>query len=121
MVDTTETTTTSGGPNRLITFELDEDETLLVRAGRDEMDNRTIFQGSAGGRYAIVPVDELAPASEPGELLGDPRHGDIRIIGQTTSIPETEAGDTVEMRRNSDCIVDFDAKGAYGLLWIPYH
>lgn len=119
MVDSTETTTTEK-MNRLITFELDQDETLLVRAGRDEMDNRTIFQGKAGGRYAIVPVSDLTPVSRPENLIGSPRHEDIQVIGHTTTIPETDAGDVVGLWRNDECIADFDARGVYGLLWVPY-
>jgi len=46
--------------SRLRTFEVDDDETLVVMAGRDEVDNRIIYQGRSSGRYAIVPVEALA-------------------------------------------------------------
>lgn len=47
--------------NRLITFEIDDEEVLVLMAGRDELDNRVIFHGpTEPGRYAIVPVDGLA-------------------------------------------------------------
>lgn len=116
----TETTTTGTELDRLITFDTDADETLVIRAGRDEMDNRTIFKGHASGRYAVVPVNELAPLrSESYELVGEPQVEDLRIIGETTMLPESGLG-TVSLVRDGEQISNFDNRGVYGLLWLPY-
>lgn len=115
----TETTTTAE-PDRLITFDIDADETLLIRAGRGELDNRTIYQGWASGRYAVVPVDELAPLrTETFELVGEPVVEELRVIGDTTMLPESGLG-TVSLVRDGEQITNFTNRGVYGLLWLPY-
>lgn len=114
-----ETTTTGTGLNRLITFEVDPDETLLIRAGRDEMDNRTIYQGLASGRYAVVPVDELqhqAQAENEGDIDLDVEG--LQIAGNTVTVPEKGAM-TVGLHAGNRQVVRMDRPGAYGLLWIP--
>jgi hypothetical protein len=112
-------TTKTEGLNRLITFELDDDETLLVRAGRDEMDNRTIYRGCAGGRYAIVPVSELeASAHQAGndELEFDIEG--LQLVGESVMVPE-EGAFWVGLHSGGRQVVRMDKPGAYGLLWIP--
>lgn len=118
MVDLTDTNATAG-LNRLITFELDADETLLVRAGRDEMDNRVIYSGRAGGRYAIVPVDELEQQARASE--GVPVELDVeglQLVGDTVTLPRT-GEQNVGLHTRGEQIVRMDRAGAYGLLWIP--
>lgn len=103
--------------SRLITFEVEDDEVLLVRAGRDEMDNRTIFSGHAGGRYAIVPVDELTQRHRDdvdAELLVE----ELEVVGSTATI-EADGVSTATLAKDGLEVARNDASGVYGLLWIP--
>lgn len=113
------THTPTDGLNRLITFELDADETLLVRAGRDEMDNRTIYRGDASGRYAIIPVDELGPTLDSNQDADiDVDLGQLQIVGDTIAIQDhtsTRAG----LQVNGEPIVSRGSPGIYGLLYVP--
>lgn len=120
MVDS-ETTPTTDAANRLITFELDGDELLYVAAGRGELENRTIYHDYAQGRYAIVPVDELARTHQPPEyeLVGDPKFEDLRIIGESTTLVEPGTGE-VALTRNGQQVTSFTNRGVYGLIWLPY-
>lgn len=104
--------------NRLITFETDEDERLVVIAGRDEMDNRTIYSGSTAGRYAIVPVDELAGDHEGDEPAEDLRIEDLRIIGETATVEKT-GEQRARLSLDGFEVASRDAAGVYGLLWVP--
>lgn len=118
MVDSTDTKTTAE-LNRLITFELDADETLLVRAGRDEVNNRTIYQGQAGGRFAIVPVDELEEQARSSDGSSVELNLDgLQVVGDTVTLPET-GEQNVGLHTRGEQIVRMDRAGAYGLFWIP--
>lgn len=107
-----------------MTFDVSEREQLLIRAGVDEMENRTLFSGDVTGRYAVVPVDELVEANQPQneEMIGfdsDPLLEDMRIIGDSVRIPRDRA-QHVALYKGGEQVVEFDSKGAYGLLWVPY-
>ena len=104
--------------NRLVTFETDEDERLVVIAGRDEMDNRTIYSGSTAGRYALVPVDDLAGGETDETPSQDLRIEVLRIIGETASVEET-GGQRARLSVGGHEVASRDAAGVYGLLWVP--
>lgn len=106
-------------PTRLITFEVDEDETLVMLAGRDEMDNRTIYQGQAGGRYAVVPVDDLArPAAQLDDVDVELQVDELEIVGRTATVPRSDESD-VTLSVDGLEVASRTAAGVYGLLWIP--
>jgi len=104
--------------NRLITFELDEGEFLLIRAGRDELDNRTILRQRTQGRYAVVPVSELQREADSGEQDVDLDLEGMQIVDTAVTIPEN--GDSlVGLHHRGEQVVRMDRAGAYGLFWIP--
>jgi len=112
------------GLSRLLTFETSEEEQLLVRAGVSEMNNRVLYQGDVTGRYAVVPVDELVGGDdEPSDdVLGfdsEPVIEDMQIVGDAAHVG-ADGSEHVALYRGGEQIVEFDSKGAYGLLWIPY-
>lgn len=105
--------------SRLVTFESDTREQLVVLAGNSERDHRTIFSDRVEGRYAIVPVNDLV---EDQEFAADDLDGllleDMRIAGRTAVLPSDGAG-RVELVRDGKQVMEMDRAGAYGLLWIP--
>jgi hypothetical protein len=112
------------GLSRLLTFETSEEEQLLVRAGVSEVENRVLYQGDVTGRYAVVPVDELVENEEDTEadVLGfdaEPLVEDMQIVGDSARVG-ADGEEHVALYKGGEQIAEFDAKGAYGLLWIPY-
>lgn len=122
MVDS-ETKTATEGLSRLLTFETSEREQLLVRAGVSEVENRVLYQGDVTGRYAIVPVDELVADQEAGdEVLGfdtEPQIEEMQIVGETAHVA-ADGSEHVALYKGGEQIAEFDSKGAYGMLWVPY-
>lgn len=107
---------------RLRTFESQGDERFVLIAGQSETDSGTIFDGVLDeGRYAIVPVDELADdLDEEDADLGDadPAIEEMRLVGDTVVVPE-DGHSMISLRKASKQIRQMDRKGAYGLLWVP--
>ena len=103
--------------NRLITFETDEDERLVVLAGQDEMDKRTIYSGSTSGRYAIVPISELE--YDRPDYATELDVADLEVLGDTATI---EPGDssTMTLLQEDELVVRGGDPGVYGLLRIPF-
>lgn len=108
-------------PNRLITFETDEEEQLVVLAGRDQMDSRTIYSGSTSGRYAIVPVQELADTEAPRreDVDEDLDLDEMQLVGDTIVIPENGAAE-VGLHSQGEQVKRMDRAGAYAMLWVPF-
>lgn len=118
MVDSTDTNATAG-LNRLITFELDDDETLLVRAGRDELDNRTIYRGRVGGRFAIVPVEELT-RGRATRFRDTERRLDLEHLGVVGEAVTTDGKEWVGLHAAGEPVERMNRPGAYSLLWVPF-
>lgn len=106
--------------SRLRTFEVSDDELLVVHAGRSETDHRTIFSDRIDGRYAIVPVDDLVDVEreravvEADELQLD----EMQIVGDVEPVADT-GGREVELRVDGEQAVRMDRAGVYGLWWVP--
>lgn len=117
----TETTTTSTGTSRLITFEIDGDERLVIGAGRGELDNRIIFDSDyVEGRYAVVPVDELVKdQTDPENIDENLKLEGMSILGDIAYLP-TDKEQHVALYKGGEQVTEFDSKGAYGLIWVPY-
>lgn len=113
-----ETTTTGNDLNRLITFELDKGEFLLIRAGRDELDNRTILRQQTQGRYAVVPVSELQREADSGDHDVDLNLEGMQIVDSAVTIAD-DGDSMVGLHHAGEQLVRMDRAGAYGLLWIP--
>ncbi|MFC3478740.1 hypothetical protein [Halobacterium litoreum] len=120
MVEANQTAT---GLSRLVTFETSEREQLLIRAGFSEVENRVLYQGDVTGRYAVVPVDELVGDEDRGDdVLGfdaEPQVEEMQIIGDAAHVG-ADGSEHVALYRGGEQVAEFDSKGAYGLLWIPY-
>jgi len=108
---------------RLRTFESDGSDRFVLTAGRSEADSGTIFDGVLDeGRYAIVPVDELAEDldDEDSELSdSEAAIEDMQLVGETVVVPE-DGHSMISLRKASKQIRTMDRKGAYGLLWVPF-
>lgn len=104
---------------RLRTFEVTDDELLVVHAGRSETDHRTIFSDRVDGRYAIVPVDEIVGERDRAVVEADELQLDeMQIVGDVEPVLETGERD-VELCVDGERAVRMDRPGAYGLLWVP--
>lgn len=103
--------------NSVRIFEADEDERVIMIAGRGEMDQRTIFSGHLDGRYAVVPIDELDYARP--DYSEEMDVADLEVLGQTTTIEPGELS-TMTLLQNDEVVVRGGDPGIYGLLRIPF-
>lgn len=103
--------------NRVRTFEADDDERVLMIAGRGEMDQRTIFSGHLEGRYAVVSIDELD--YEKPDYTEQLDVGDLEVLDQTTTIEPGELS-TMTLLQDDELVVRGGDPGVYGLLRILF-
>lgn len=105
--------------NRLRTFEIDEDEQLVVMAGRGEMDQRFIYRGPASGRFAIVPIEEIETSWQR------PDHADkldvegLEVVGESATVDPGEQS-TMTLLENETIVEQSSTPGVYGLMRISF-
>lgn len=102
---------------RLVTFDVGDDEALVVGAISEEGRRRTIYQGREPDEYALVPTREFhnEDADVDAEEL---RVDDLRILGPTQYVRSSDDID-VSLTVDGETAVEQGAAGVYGLLWIP--
>ena len=112
-------TSSSPGVNRLRTFETDEDEQLLVIAGRDEVDQRVIYRGEASGRFAIVPIEEIERNWDRPDHSEELDVDGLEIVGDSATVESRESS-TLTLLQDETIIEQSAAPGVYGLMRIPF-
>lgn len=109
-------------PHRLRTFEVDDDETLVVLAGRGEMENRTIFQGRTSGRYAIVDVEELtaSPTWKQPEYIEELNLDDLSFVGDSFVLPPEASFSYAIIGEEGEVVTRLTDPGVYHSLRVPF-
>ena len=105
--------------NRLLTFEVGNEEQLVIGA-RDRHGRRTIYQGQEPDEYALVPTSELVDREGSAQTIdvNELRVDDLRILGPTEFVASDDDHD-VELVADGEEVAKQGAPGVYGLLWIP--
>lgn len=104
---------------RLRTFEIDEDEQLVVMAGSGEMDQRYIYRGAASGRFAIVPIEEIDRTWDRPDRSDDLDVSGLEVVGDSASVDPAEES-TVTLLQDETVVEQSAAPGVYGLMRIPF-
>lgn len=105
--------------NRLRTFEIDEDEQLVVAAGRGEMDQRFIYRGSASGRYAIVPIEEIERTWDRPNYTDGLDASGLEVVGDSAAVDPGEKS-TLTLLKDEKVVEQTASPGVYGLMRIPF-
>lgn len=107
------------GMNRLRTFEIDEDEQLVVMAGRGEMDQRFIYRGSASGRFAIVPIEEIEADWQRPDYGDKLNVEGLEVVGDSATVDPGEQS-TMTLLEDETIVEQSSTPGVYGLMRIPF-
>ena len=105
--------------DRVRTFETSEEETLVISAGIDEMNYRTIFSGHLDGRFAVVPVDKIEDEWDRPGYGDDLDVDELEVVGSAARVEPRESS-TVTLLQDDDVTVQHAAPGVYAMVRIPF-